>query len=144
MLLASQFESFIHPLTILLSVPLAATGVILALFFTGRAFGLTAFIGVLMLVGIVTKNGILLVNYTNILRERGMPRDEAVLTAAPTRLRPILMTASAAMLGMLPMAIGLGKGSEIQAPMATAVVGGLFTSTATHAAGHPHRLYSLR
>lgn len=82
-----------------------------------------------MLVGIVTKNGILLVNYTNILRERGMARDDAVLTAAPTRLRPILMTASAAMLGMLPLAIGLGKGSEIQAPMATAVVGGLLTST---------------
>jgi len=129
MLLASQFESFIHPLTILMSVPLAATGVILALFLTGRAFGLTAFVGVLMLVGIVTKNGILLVSYTNTLRHRGMPRDEAVLTAAPTRLRPILMTAAAAILGMLPLAIGLGKGSEIQAPMATAVIGGLLTST---------------
>ncbi|HEY3376292.1 MAG TPA: efflux RND transporter permease subunit, partial [Armatimonadota bacterium] len=129
MLLASQFESFLHPLTILLSVPLAVTGVILALFLTGRSFGLTAFIGVLMLVGIVSKNGILLVDYTNTLRKRGIERDEAVLTAAPTRLRPILMTASAAILGMLPLAIGLGKGSEIQAPMATAVIGGLFTST---------------
>ncbi len=129
MLLASQFESLIHPLTILLSVPLAATGVILALFLTGRSFGLTAFIGVLMLVGIVVKNGILLVDYTNVLRGRGMERDEALLTAGPTRLRPILMTASAATLGMLPIALGLGKGSEIQGPMATAVIGGLMTST---------------
>lgn len=129
MLLASQFESLIHPLTILLSVPLAATGVILALFLSGRAFGLTAFIGVLMLVGIVVKNGILLVDYTNVLRERGIKRDEALLAAGPTRLRPILMTASAATLGMLPIALGLGKGSEIQGPMATAVIGGLITST---------------
>jgi HAE1 family hydrophobic/amphiphilic exporter-1 len=129
MLLASQFESFIHPLTILFSVPLAASGVILALFLTGRSFGLTAFIGVLMLVGIVVKNGILLVDYTNVLRGRGMLRDEALLTAGPTRLRPILMTASAAILGMLPLALALGKGSEVQAPMATAVIGGLATST---------------
>ncbi len=130
MLLASQFESLIHPLTILLSVPLAATGVILGLFLTGRSFGLTAFIGVLMLVGIVVKNGILLVDYTNVLRGRGMERNEALLTAGPTRLRPILMTASAAVLGMMPIALGLGRGSEIQAPMATAVIGGLITSTA--------------
>lgn len=129
MLLASQFESFIHPLTILLSVPLAGAGVVLGLFITGRAFGLTAFIGVLMLVGIVVKNGILLVDYTNTLRRRGLAREEALLTAGPTRLRPILMTASAAMLGMLPLALGIGEGSEVQAPMATAVIGGLLTST---------------
>ncbi|HEY3412537.1 MAG TPA: efflux RND transporter permease subunit [Armatimonadota bacterium] len=129
MLLASQFESFVHPLTVLLSVPLCAVGVILALFLTGRAFGLTAFVGLLMLVGIVVKNGILLVDYTNLLRSRGMTRDEAVLNAGPTRLRPILMTASAAVLGMLPLALGLGEGSETQAPMATAVCGGLITST---------------
>ena len=129
MLLAAQFESFTHPLSIMLSVPLAATGVILALFLTGRSFGLTAMIGMLMLVGIVVKNGILLVDYTNTLRKRGMKRDDAVLQASPTRLRPILMTASAAMLGMLPIALALGKGSEIQAPMATAVIGGLITST---------------
>jgi HAE1 family hydrophobic/amphiphilic exporter-1 len=129
MLLASQFESFVHPLIILLSVPLAVTGVVLGLFLTGRTFGLTAFIGLLMLVGIVVKNGILLVDYTNVLRRRGVPREEAVLTAGPTRLRPILMTASAAILGMLPLALALGKGSEVQAPMATAVIGGLTTST---------------
>lgn len=129
MLLASQFESFIHPLTVLVSVPLSAIGVVLALFLTGRDFGLTAFIGLLMLVGIVVKNGILLVDYTNVLRARGYERDLAVLTAGPTRLRPILMTTSAAVLGMMPIAIGLGKGSETQAPMATAVIGGLLTST---------------
>jgi hydrophobic/amphiphilic exporter-1 (mainly G- bacteria), HAE1 family len=129
MLLASQFESFVLPLTVLLSVPLSAVGVILALFLTGRSFGLTAFIGLLMLVGIVVKNGILLVDYTNVLRGRGVSRNEAVLTAGPTRLRPILMTASATILGMLPIALALGKGSEVQAPMATAVIGGLATST---------------
>ena len=130
MLLASQFESFVHPLTILLSVPLAGSGVVLGLFLTNRSFGLTAFIGVLMLVGIVVKNGILLVDYTNTLRKRGIMRDEALLTAGRTRLRPILMTASAAMLGMLPLALAFGKGSEVQAPMATTVIGGLLTSTA--------------
>ncbi|MBC7804904.1 MAG: efflux RND transporter permease subunit [Akkermansiaceae bacterium] len=129
MVLASQFESFIHPFTILLSVPLAITGVIVALFLSGRAFGLTAFIGVLLLVGIVVKNGILLIDYTNQLRERGRTRDEAVLEASPTRLRPILMTSLAAGFGMLPLALGLGEGSETQAPLATAVVGGLTTST---------------
>ncbi len=129
MLLAAQFESFVHPLVILMSVPLSVTGVMLALFLTGRSFGLTAFIGLLMLVGIVVKNGILLVDYTNVLRRRGLAREEAVLTAGPTRLRPILMTASAAILGMLPLAMALGKGSEVQAPMATAVIGGLATST---------------
>ncbi len=129
MLLASQFESFVYPLVVLTSVPLSAIGVALALFLTGRAFGLTAFVGLLMLVGIVVKNGILLVDYTNALRRRGMERDEAVLTAGPTRLRPILMTSCAAILGMLPIAIGMGEGSETQAPMATAVIGGLLTST---------------
>ena len=82
-----------------------------------------------MLIGIVVKNGILLVDYTNQLRARGLNRDEAILTAAPTRLRPILMTSSAAVLGMLPLALGIGKGSETQAPLATAVVGGLTSST---------------
>jgi HAE1 family hydrophobic/amphiphilic exporter-1 len=129
MLLASQFESFIYPLVVLMSVPLCAVGVILALFLTGRAFGITAFIGLLMLIGIVVKNGILLVDYTTQLRGRGVPRDEAILTAAPTRLRPILMTTFAAILGMLPLAMALGKGSETQAPLATAVIGGLSTST---------------
>ena len=129
MLLASQFESFIFPLTILVSVPLSVVGVILALFLSGRAFGLTAFIGLLLLIGIVVKNGILLIDYTNQLRSRGFKRNDAVLAASPTRLRPILMTSSAAILGMVPLALSLGKGSETQAPLATAVIGGLTTST---------------
>ena len=129
MLLATQFESFVYPLVVLCSVPLCAIGLVLALFLTGRSFGLTAFIGLLMLIGIVVKNGILLVDYTNILRQRGMARDEAILTAAPTRLRPILMTTLAAILGMLPLALGVGAGSEMYVPLATAVIGGLITST---------------
>ncbi|MBC7527876.1 MAG: efflux RND transporter permease subunit [Chthonomonadaceae bacterium] len=129
MLLASQFESFLYPLTILATVPLSIIGVVLGLFLTGRAFGLTAFIGLLLLVGIVVKNGILLIEYTNQLRERGMGRTEAVLTASPTRLRPILMTTSAAILGMIPLALAYGRGTETQAPLATAVIGGLTTST---------------
>ncbi len=129
MLLASQFESFVYPLVVLTSVPLCAIGLVLALFITGRDFGLTAFIGLLMLIGIVVKNGILLVDYTNLLRSRGMEREEAILTAGPTRLRPILMTTLAAIMGMLPLAIGLGSGSELYVPLATAVIGGLATST---------------
>ena len=129
-LLASQFESFIYPLIVLCSVPLCAPGVIVGLLLANQAFGLTAYVGVLMLVGIVVKNGILLVDYTNQLREKGMSRDEALLTAAPRRLRPILMTSLCAVLGMLPLALGIGNSSKLQAPLATAVVGGLLTSTA--------------
>lgn len=129
MLLASQFESFIYPLVVLTTVPLCVVGVILALFLSNRSFGLTAFVGLLMLIGIVVKNGILLVDYTNQLRGRGMNRDDAILLASPTRLRPILMTSVSAMLGMLPIALSLGAASELQAPLATVVIGGLATST---------------
>lgn len=129
MLLASQFESSIYPLVVLTTVPLCAVGVVLSLFLTGRSFGLTAYIGILMLVGIVVKNGILLVEYTNQLRGRGLSRDEAILTASPTRLRPILMTSIASVAGMLPMALASGSASALQAPLATVVVGGLTTST---------------
>jgi HAE1 family hydrophobic/amphiphilic exporter-1 len=129
MLLAAQFEAFLHPLTIMVSVPLAATGVILALFLRGLAFSLTAFIGALMLVGIVVKNGVLLVDYTNTLRKRGMSRDEALLAAGPVRLRPILMTSVATIIGMVPVALGRSLGGEVRAPMAIAVIGGLITST---------------
>ncbi|MBS1700317.1 MAG: efflux RND transporter permease subunit [Armatimonadetes bacterium] len=129
MLLAAQFESFLYPLVVLFSVPLCAIGFVLALFLTDRAFGLTAFIGLLMLVGISVKNGILLVDYTNQLRARGIDRHDALLTAGPTRLRPILMTSLCAILGMAPLALGIGTGSELYVPLATAVMGGLATST---------------
>lgn len=128
-LLAAQFESFIYPLVVLVSVPLASIGLVLALFLTDRAFGLTAFIGLLMLIGIVVKNGILLVDSINHLRSEGLEREEAILRAGPNRLRPILMTSLAAILGMLPLALGIGSGSEIYVPLATSVIGGLFTST---------------
>ena len=129
MLLASQFESFLHPLIIMLSVPLSIAGVVFALIITQRSFGLTAFIGLLMLVGIVVKNAILVVEFTNQLRERGATPREAVLQAAPLRLRPILMTTLATVGGMMPIAIGLESGSETQAPLGTVVIGGLLVST---------------
>jgi hydrophobic/amphiphilic exporter-1 (mainly G- bacteria), HAE1 family len=129
MLLAAQFESLLHPLVIMASVPLASTGVVLSLWLTHRAFGLTAFIGVLMLVGIVVKNAILVVEFTNQLRERGYTVKEAVLHAAPLRLRPILMTTLASVGGMLPIALGIESGSQTQAPLGTVVIGGLLFST---------------
>jgi hydrophobic/amphiphilic exporter-1 (mainly G- bacteria), HAE1 family len=129
MLLAAQFESLLHPLVIMVSVPLASTGVVLSLWLTHRAFGLTAFIGVLMLVGIVVKNAILVVEFTNQLRERGYSVKEAVLHAAPLRLRPILMTTLASVGGMLPIALGIESGSQTQAPLGTVVIGGLLFST---------------
>lgn len=129
MLLASQFESLLHPLVIMVSVPLSLAGVVLALVVTQRSFGLTAFIGVLMLVGIVVKNAILVVEFTNQLRRRGLPPRTAVLQAAPLRLRPILMTTLATVGGMLPIASGIEAGSQTQAPLGTVVIGGLLCST---------------
>ena len=129
MLLAAQFESLLHPLVIMCAVPLSLAGIVLSLVITHRAFGLTAFIGVLMLVGIVVKNAILVVEFTNQLRERGYSPREAVLHAAPLRLRPILMTTLASTGGMLPIAIGLEAGSSTQAPLGTVVIGGLLVST---------------
>ncbi|MGZ3498371.1 MAG: efflux RND transporter permease subunit [Vulcanimicrobiaceae bacterium] len=129
MLLASQFESLLHPLVIMMSVPLSIAGVILALILTHRSFGLTAFIGVLMLVGIVVKNAILVVEFTNQLRQRGLSARDAVLQAAPLRLRPILMTTLATIGGMLPIALGIESGSQTQAPLGTVVIGGLLCST---------------
>jgi len=128
--MASQYESFRDPFIIMFSVPVAAIGVVLALKLTGTTFSLQAYIGVIMLAGIVVSNAILLVDYTNILRRRdGMPLRAAVETAGRTRLRPILMTSFATMLGLTPMALGIGEGAELQAPLARVVVGGLMAST---------------
>jgi HAE1 family hydrophobic/amphiphilic exporter-1 len=129
MLLASQFESLLHPLVIMMSVPLSLAGVVLALMITQRSFGLTAFIGLLMLVGIVVKNAILVVEFTNQLRHRGLSAREAILHAAPMRLRPILMTTLATTGGMFPIAAGIEAGSATQAPLGTVVIGGLLCST---------------
>ena len=129
MLLASQFESLLHPLIIMVAVPLSLAGVVLALVITQRSFGLTAFIGLLMLVGIVVKNAILVVEFTNQLRHRGLSARDAVMQAAPLRLRPILMTTLATVGGMLPIAAGIEAGSSTQAPLGTVVIGGLLCST---------------
>ena len=128
--MASQYESLRDPFIIMFSVPTAAIGVVLALYLTNTSFNLQAYLGVIMLGGIVVSNAILLVDYTNILRRRdGMEIREAVEVAGRTRLRPILMTSLATMLGLVPMALGIGEGSELQVPLARVVIGGLLTST---------------
>ncbi len=129
MVLASQFESFIHPFTIMLSLPLATVGVFGLLLVTGKTLNIFSYLGIIMLVGIVTRNAILLVDYTNQLRARGLGRTEALLQAGPTRLRPILMTAITTIAGMVPVALALSEGGETRAPMAVAVIGGMLTST---------------
>lgn len=127
--LASQFESIIHPFTIMIALPLAVVGAMLALFLTGSAIGMASLIGIILLMGLVTKNGILLVDYTNELRNRGYSVLDALLEAGPTRLRPILMTSAAMVLGMVPSAMSTAEGSEFRSPMALAVIGGVITST---------------
>ncbi|MGH9346362.1 MAG: efflux RND transporter permease subunit, partial [Vicinamibacterales bacterium] len=128
--MASQYESFRDPFIIMFSVPVAAIGVVLMLLLTGTAFSLQAYIGVIMLAGIVVSNAILLVDYTNTLRHRDkLSIRDAVELAGRTRLRPILMTSLATMLGLVPMAIGIGEGGELQAPLARVVIGGLLAST---------------
>src|SRR5215472_3036289 len=129
MLLAAQFESYVDPLIIMTSIPLSLVGIIGSLVVTNRAFGLTAFIGSLMLVGIAVKNAILVIEFTRQLREEGLPVRDALMRAGPMRLRPILMTMFATCGGMLPLAIGIEAGSSTQAPLATVVIGGLITST---------------
>ncbi len=129
--LASQFESFTEPLLIMLSLPLAVVGALLALLVTGNNIGMPAMIGVVMLMGLVTKNAILLVDLTNHYhREEGLSIKEAILKAGPIRLRPILMTTFAMILGMMPSATASGEGSEFRAPISIATIGGLITSTA--------------
>ncbi|MFA5858621.1 MAG: efflux RND transporter permease subunit [Elusimicrobiota bacterium] len=129
MVLASQFESFIDPFIIMFSVPLGIIGVIWGLFLTGYTLNVVSFIGIIMMVGIVVSNGILLVDYTNHLRREGMDLYKAVAIAGHTRLRPILMTTLTTIIGMLPLALGIGEGGEIEAPMAVAVIAGLTVST---------------
>jgi multidrug efflux pump subunit AcrB len=128
--LASQFESFIHPLTIMLTLPLALFGAILALFLTNSTIAIGTLIGIILLMGLVTKNAILLIDRAIVrVREHGELPLQAVLEAGPERLRPILMTSAAMVLGMLPTALSNGEGSEFRAPMAIAVIGGVISST---------------
>ncbi len=127
--LASQFESFMHPFTIMATLPLAIVGALLMLFITGYSIGLPSMIGIVLLMGLVTKNAILLVDSANNFRASGMDVKQALLSAGPTRLRPILMTSAAMVLGMLPTAIKGGEGAAFRAPMAIAVIGGVIVST---------------
>jgi len=129
MVMAAQFESFIHPFDIMFSVPLAFGGAILGLFITGKALSVPAYIGIIMLAGIVVNNAIVLIDYTNQLREKGYGCDEALIKAGPLRLRPILMTTLTTILGLIPLALGIGEGAEMEAPMAIAVIFGLGLST---------------
>ena len=127
--MASQFESFLHPFVIMFSIPLALIGVIAALFAIGIPLSVVVFLGIIMLAGIVVNNAIVLVDYINHLRRSGLSKIEAIAQAGEVRLRPILMTTSTTVLGLLPMALGLGDGAEIRTPMAITVVAGLISST---------------
>jgi HAE1 family hydrophobic/amphiphilic exporter-1 len=129
MVLAIQFNSFIHPLTVMLALPLSAVGAFGALYVTGDTISIISMIGMITLTALVVKNSILLVDYTNTLRERGMERNQAVLQASPVRLRPILMTAVTTILGVLPVALGYSAGGEVRAGMGRATFGGMFAST---------------
>jgi HAE1 family hydrophobic/amphiphilic exporter-1 len=129
LILASQFGSFTHPLAIMLSLPLSLVGVAVGLLLTGDSLNIMSMIGLIMLMGLVTKNAILLVDFANQARREGLSRDEALIRAGSTRLRPIVMTTLAMIFGMLPLAFAIGAGAEMRAPMARAVIGGLITST---------------
>ena len=127
--LASQFESFTDPFIIITAVPLSIAGVILALAITGTSLNVMSLMGCIMLFGIVVKNGIVLIDYTKLCRERGMSAIQASITAAKSRLRPVLMTTMTTILGMVPMALDQGEGSEMWRPLGVSVIGGLTVST---------------
>ncbi|MFW6010665.1 MAG: efflux RND transporter permease subunit, partial [Gemmatimonadota bacterium] len=130
LVLAGQFESFVHPLTIMLALPLALVGAVAALFGLGMTLNIYSMIGIIMLMGLVTKNSILLVDFANQARRRGVERYEAVVEAGLVRLRPILMTSFAIIIGLMPIALALGAGAESRRPLGIAVIGGMVSSTA--------------
>ena len=129
MILASQFGSFVQPFVIMLALPLSIIGAVLGLLLANKLFDMVAFIGLIMLMGLVTKNSILLVDYTNVLRRRGLKRSEAIIEAGSTRLRPILMTTLAMILGMIPVALGLGASASFRQAIGFTIIGGLISST---------------
>ena len=129
MLLVALYESFLYPFVIILSLPLAVVGAIGGLIVTGHTLNMMSMIGMILLTGLVGKNAILLVDYTNNLRRNGRSRDEALLEAGPARLRPILMTTVTMIAALTPTALAIGEGSELRAPLAIVVIGGLTTST---------------
>ena len=127
--MAAQFESLTYPFIIMFSLPFAFSGVLMALFFTNSTLSVMSLLGAIMLIGIVVKNGIVLIDYITLCRERGQSVLHSVVTAGKSRLRPVLMTTATTVLGMIPMAVGGGQGSEMWSPMAIAVIGGLTVST---------------
>lgn len=129
LVMAAQFESLLHPLIIMFSIPFALIGLVAALVLTNTPFSMVAFIGAILLVGYVVNNAILLVDYFGVLRAQGLSLERAVELGGRTRLKPILMSTGTTILGLLPMALGLGTGAELRAPMARAVFGGLASST---------------
>jgi len=129
LVMASQFESLLHPFVILFTIPLALVGAILALMLTGKPISVVVFIGLILLVGLVTKNAIILIDKVNQLRESGEPKQQALVEGARSRLRPIIMTTLCTLFGFLPLAVAMGEGAEVRAPMAITVIGGLLVST---------------
>jgi len=129
LVMASQFESLLHPFVILFTIPLALVGAILALMLTGKPISVVVVIGLILLVGLVTKNAIILIDKVNQLREAGVPKREALVEGARSRLRPIIMTTLCTLFGFLPLAVAMGEGAEVRAPMAITVIGGLLVST---------------
>jgi len=130
LVMASEFESFLHPFVIIFTLPLGAIGVVAALFLTGNSIDIVAMIGMVILAGIVVNNAIVLVDGINLRRQEGLAKHAAILDAGASRLRPILMTTATTVLGLLPMALGIGEGSELQGPLAITVIGGLSVATA--------------
>lgn len=129
LVMASQFESLLHPFVILFTIPLALVGAVLALLLSGRPISVVVFIGLILLVGLVTKNAIILIDKVNQLREAGVAKREALVEGARSRLRPIIMTTLCTLFGFLPLAVAMGEGAEVRAPMAITVIGGLLVST---------------
>ena len=129
MVLSSQFESLLHPFTILLTIPLAVVGAILLFFLTGTTINMMGVIGIVMLVGIAVNNSIILVDRINQLKQSGMELTDAIVESGQQRIRPILMTTLTTILALLPMTFGFGEGASLRSPMAIAVIGGLVTST---------------
>ncbi len=129
LVMASQFESLLHPFVILFTIPLALVGAILALMLTGKPISVVVFIGLILLVGLVTKNAIILIDKVNQLREAGVAKHEALVEGARSRLRPIIMTTLCTLFGFLPLAVAMGEGAEVRSPMAITVIGGLLVST---------------
>ena len=127
--MAALFNNLVTPLVIMFTLPMALIGALGALVVTGETLSLVSCIGILMLVGLMGRNAILLLDYANTLRKRGMARTEAIVEAGATRLRPILMTTTATIVGMIPVALRIGRASEVRAPMAIVVIGGLLVST---------------